>query len=150
MDQRYEEQGISLLELWNRIWRNKILVVMITLGVLIVGFFGFSVYSRTKQVTTTTFNYQFTNIENHKYPDGTIYDYRSILSAENLNHVKSSDERFKDINVTAILRDRDTSVVYNKVVGTNNVDLLPYAYTIKIAYKHFNHDENIAEDFLEK
>lgn len=76
------------MDLWNRIWKNKFLIIIIT-AVLVIVWTVFLYFSnKSGTVVKTDFNYRFLNASCEKYPDGTRFDYRTIFSEENLEIVK--------------------------------------------------------------
>lgn len=139
-----EVTEISLLELWQKIWKNKILIIIITLFTILIG--GIAVYFVNKDSSklNNEFNVHFFNIAESKYADDSRFDYHEFMSLENLNAVKNSDEKFKDIKTQNIIKDENSLI--KKVDGNNDQP----TFKIIISLKHFKYDEALAKEFVNK
>lgn len=142
-NQNYE---ISLLALWKKIWKNKLLIIIITLVTIIIGTAAVTQINKSGSQLTNDFYLHFVNIEENKYADGSRFDYREIMSLENLNNVKNSDNKFKDINTSKINNDKN-SLIRNVLVKDKN-EIIDSYYQISISLSHFNNDKALAEAFI--
>ncbi|HHX78533.1 MAG TPA: hypothetical protein GX695_02130 [Acholeplasmataceae bacterium] len=146
----FKEKGteISLTELWNRIWKNKIIIMIITISLVIIGLIGLFFYNKSNTVIKNNFNYSFINASENKYPDGSVYDYNDLVSKEFLNNVKSRNERFSNINVDKLLI-KIRKVDDNTVLNQNEVIRRSYL-EIELNIKSFNNNEDLAKLFLKE
>lgn len=101
---------ISLMELWERIWKNKFIIILITLALVIIGFVFVFISNHSKSIVQTQFNYSFITNGDDKYLDGTRFDYRNTFTVEHLESVKSSNNDFKDIDTTKIANDNNANI----------------------------------------
>lgn len=130
---------IDLISIWNKIWKNKLLIIVIVLLVTILGTLVVFLSTKNTKKVRYDFVYNFINIEHNKYPDGSDFTYQTILSKNNLEIAKNSNSIFKDIDTNSIYNDPYTSISYNK---ENNY------YTINLSLKHFNLDNELAFEFV--
>lgn len=146
----FKEKGteISLTELWNRIWKNKIIIMIITISLVIIGLIGLFFYNKSNTVIKNNFNYSFINASENRYPDGSVYDYNDLVSKEFLNNVKSRNERFSNINVDKLLI-KIRKVDDNTVLNQNEVIRRSYL-EIELNIKSFNNNEDLAKLFLKE
>ena len=56
-------------------------------------------------------NYYFLDSNKEAFADGTLFNYRDLLSLENLELVKASNNKFKDVDVKALFEDGATLIV---------------------------------------
>ncbi len=146
----YEDQGISLADIWDKLWANKYLILIITSIITLV--FGISSYYLLKgsQVTETGFEYNFMGVTQNQYPDGSLFEFRNLLSYDKLLSVQSSSDLFADIDVEAMYLDNNTRIVRQKNVNStaSDVEYSNNRYTLYIPNQYFNYDFNVAESFI--
>lgn len=130
---------IDLMSIWNKIWKSKLLIIVIVLVVTIPGTLVVFLSTKNTKKVRYDFVYNFINIEHNKYLDGSDFTYQTILSKNNLEIAKNSNSIFKDIDTNSIYNNPYTSISYNK---ENNY------YNINLSLKHFNLDNELAFEFV--
>ena len=93
------ENGMSIVDILNKIWRQKFVCLAVMLFIMVVGVFIIRDNNRRQAVIETKFEFNFFNIENDQYPDGTTFNYRNIISLESLTKVKESDSKYNHVDV---------------------------------------------------
>lgn len=140
------ENEISLLEIWNKIWKNKFLILIITLSLTFVSFFGLHLYNNNNATEEINFKYSFTNANINRFPNQEIFDYRMINTLEFLNNIKSKDDDFKNINVESLIS--NDKVVIEEI---NNKDkdgnIVNTHFKITIPTKVFGKNKYLARNF---
>lgn len=101
-----EKEGKSLGDIFRLIWQRKILVGILTgvtliLVVILILFW----YNPNHTTYTSEFDLSFTGSEEGKFPNGELYNYKDILSKENLLAVKNSKEEYKNIDVEGLYKE---------------------------------------------
>lgn len=133
MEEFEQEDGISLIDILKVMFGRKILLLIITAIVGIVGTIGILfIYNNLKQNYSTSFSYSDVNLIEGKYVDGAMFNYDSIVTKENLLSVKDSDSEFKSINVDKMIEDNGVSIVYNSDENAS------YKYTITTKKKFYS------------
>lgn len=117
--QNTDDRGITFGEIWHRIWKGKILFLITTGGVALATLLGVHfLYSKPARTYTAYAHYSFKGAEKDVYPDGTPFDYLSLISSSTLSSVKDSDESFSNIDASAIVNNGDISI---KKVGVSTL-----------------------------
>ena len=65
-------------DILNKIWRQN-LYVWLSCFIMVVGVFIIRDTNRRQAVIETKFEFNFLNIENDQYPDGTAFNYRNTF-----------------------------------------------------------------------
>lgn len=139
---------ISLMDLWNKIWKNKFLIIIITAVLVIVGTVFLYFSNKSGTVVKTDFNYRFLNASGEKYPDGTRFDYRTIFSEENLEIVKNSNNNFNTLNIEKLSKDDNAGIKW--IEDKNNKDeIIRVYFEISIPVKHFDNDHDLTKEFIQ-
>ena len=104
MEENYVEDGLSLGELFRVIFRRGWLVLVITVAVTIVGALAVALIINPMQTQySLTFSYNYPNSSSQRYPDGTSFVYRDIVSQSSLETAKASDEAFAGVDIEGTL-----------------------------------------------
>ena len=104
-------------DIFRAIFSKKLIMLIIVAVVTLVGTLSI-VYSfdKSRQIYTTRFNINAIDLEDSgTYIDGSKFDYRKIISLENLNRVKDSDEKFKGINTEGIVEGGSISITQKTI-----------------------------------
>ncbi|CCV64137.1 hypothetical protein BN85405600 [Alteracholeplasma palmae J233] len=142
-----ETQEISLLEIWNRLWKNKYLIIILTLAITIIGVGTLYFLNKDTGVATSSLEFKFLNIEQAQYPDKTPFNFRDIISKESLEKAKYSDDEFKDLDVDALSKDERTSIARNEVLNKQN-EVIQVLYEIKLPVKYFKNNKELVKDYI--
>lgn len=144
-----EKEGISIAEIFKIIFSQKwlalIVAVLITVGGVLALYFGYNKYS-TYYVTTFSVSFPGSEESIPVYPDNTPFNYRDIISRNNLSQIKS-DERFENIDVYGMYAASDLSISRNDMELTT--DKLETTYTLTVRAKYFD-NQSQAEAFLDQ
>lgn len=117
MEEDNARDGISFADIFRTIasqkWLALALAVAITVVCAVSLYFG---YNKTKKYYTVSFELELAGSEGaeqyiHKFPDGATFNYRNIISGENLESVKQSNtERFSGVNVAKLSENGGISI----------------------------------------
>ena len=134
MNNEYENEGISFLDLCKVAFGRKILLLIITLSITLIGclFVKFS-YNKNKTKVSAEYNYSITGLDNGEYFDGSAFNYRNLVSLNNLNIVKDSDPSFSNIN-TEKLHENDAIMISKTVTGEEDSKDVTYKITVYLKY----------------
>ena len=121
-------------------WKLLLPVVAVVAASAFVGIkFG---YNSLKGSYSSTFSYSSADLSQEKYADGSTFYYRNLVSYNNLNRVKESDEKYSSIDVDKILDSSAISISSNSDEKSGDK-----TYTITLAYKYVK-DGAIAKSFI--
>ena len=151
-----EESGITFGEICHLIkkriwWILAISVIVAVVAGLAVGL----VLNRGKDDYSLTFMVEFPGVENGQYPDGSVFNYNSIVYADRLAAAKEAGvegnaDAFKDVDVEEMSANGDIAIVpetSESAVTTENTTGLTGAYVITVSSAYFK-DKDEASDFL--
>lgn len=144
------QQEISLKDLFLALWQQKILIIIITFLFAIIAFFGARFYYQNDRVMISNFEYDFSGVELDRYPDGSPFDYRSIISNENLEAVYESDNTYKIFELEDLQQNRSFYIQRQKsLASTNTVTVFETnQYTIQLPLSYFDFDTDLAKAFI--
>lgn len=150
MNNLKEEKGISIIDIIQKLWDHRVMVVLITVITTIVVFIPLYFINKPSRLAEVGFEYNFLGIEEEKYPDGTSWDYRSLISYDALNEVKQSHAKYQNIDVSEMYIDEYTTIGKQEdVLSTQQqIILSKNRYNLNIPMKYFDYDENLAKDFI--
>lgn len=136
MDQNQLEEGISIIELLEIIWKRKIIIGIATIAtallfVLIV-VFGLNPNSIRYQ---STFELQFPGIMQDKYPSGYTFNYKDIISDDNIIAVIENNEEYKKINIDEFTND---TITINETNISNSSTAMNRTFVINVDGSLFN------------
>ena len=115
------------------------LLVPVTLAVGAACFLGIKFgYNTMKGSYSSTFSYSSADLSQEKYADGSALDYRNLISYDNLNNIKSSDEKYSSIDIDAIREGNGIKISKDEEKKT---------YSVTLAYKYVK-DTKIAKSFI--
>lgn len=146
-ENKCEDEGISLIELIHIIFRRKWILLGVTLGIFILSIlFSSLVLNRNKEYYSVTFSLEYPESSNYKYHDGTSFNYRKIISYDNLVLAKESNQKYKNIDVDSLFE--TNSIQIAEVTQTVNGNTIPSGeYTLAAKAKYFN-SRDVAKEFL--
>ena len=148
-----EKEGISIGDIFKKIWHAKITLGVSFVAILVLGVFGIHyLYTKPNQIYTGSVTYQFKGSTEGLYPNGTTFDYRTMIEPEQLEAIKNSKEEYSNINIDKMLENNAISVslltgqVTNENGETVTVDLPNYV-SIQCSASYFD-NETQAKNFL--
>lgn len=132
-----KEEGISIGEIFHVIFIRKWLLLAITIIIALFGvIFVQAFYNPSKEEYRATFQIRYPNRDTEKYPDGTEFLFQEFISLNNLKKIKDSKEEYASINVEAMKRKSDISIVETERM-IENVPTKTGIYTVYIMKKYF-------------
>ena len=143
------EEGISIWEIFRVIFNRKWLLLIITVSITILGILAITlVVNKSKKVYTATFTLDYPGVSDNRYPDGTVFSYKEIITLDILESIKQSDESFASIDVEKMF-DKNDIIISQVMKSLNNTDTVTVEYIITAKAKYF--DSNItAKKFISK
>ena len=135
----------TFVEIMNRIFLHKKLLIITTLFITIVGTLLFGVLGNySGKEYTSTFYLEYPSSTTQTLPDGSKFYYTEMITEENLAKVLIEKDEYKDINATALAK--DISITENQEVGADK-QVTSISYTISVKANYFK-DEKTAKSFL--
>lgn len=149
-----EKEGISIGDIFKKIWHAKITLGVSFVAILVLGVFGIHyLYTKPNQIYTGSVTYQFKGSTEGLYPNGTTFDYRTMIEPEQLEAIKKNkEEEYADIDIDKMLENNAISVslltgqTTNENGETVTVDLPNYV-SIQCSASYFD-NETQAKNFL--
>ena len=148
-----EKEGISIGDIFKKIWHAKITLGVSFVVILVLGVFGIHyLYTKPNQIYTGSVTYQFKGSSEGLYPNGTTFDYRTMIEPEQLEAIKKSKEEYANIDIDKMLENNAISVSLLTGQATNEngetvtVDLPNYV-SIQCSASYFD-NETQAKNFL--
>lgn len=149
MDKEKVQTDISLIDIWHKLLKHKILIVAITLIVAIIGFFTIFTYNKANAVIINEFTYEFKGVDKERYPDGSIFDFIDLSNDEYLTQVKNKNIKFENIDINKLINNSNFKFLVIKVPISNNENEFKTHYRIEMPIKHFG-SQAIAEEFIKE
>lgn len=149
-----EKEGISIGDIFKRIWHAKITLGVTFAAVLVLGVVGIHyLYTKPNQVYSGSVTYQFRGATEGLYPNGTTFDYRSLIESSTLQTIKDSNSEYANIDIQTMIDKNAIKVeqavrnVYNDA-GEEVPTLLPNYITLTCSASYFD-SEAQAKSFLQ-
>lgn len=149
-----EKEGISIGDIFKRIWHAKITLGVTFVAVLVLGVVGIHyLYTKPNQVYSGSVTYQFRGASQGLYPNGTTFDYRSLIEPSTLQTVKNSNSEYANIDIQTMIDKNAIKVeqairnVYNDA-GEEVPTVLPNYITLTCSASYFD-SEAQAKSFLQ-
>ena len=149
-----EKEGISIGDIFKRIWHAKITLGVTFAAVLVLGVVGIHyLYTKPNQVYSGSVTYQFRGASEGLYPNGTTFDYRSLIESSTLQTIKNSNSEYANIDIQSMIDKNAIKVeqtirnVYNDA-GEEVPTVLPNYITLTCSASYFD-SEAQAKSFLQ-
>lgn len=132
-----EERGITFAEIGQVIKRRwlPILLATLLLTALLAAAFLF-VFNPHSADYVMTFTISYPGSETFKYPDGSPFYYRDVISAAALTEAKNSDGRFSKVNVDKMVEEDDI-LLEPLLEEQNGVMIETGKYTLSVSSSYF-------------
>lgn len=150
------EDSITLGDIFSALFCKKLIMLIITLAVTLIGTLGILlVIDRPRKTYTSKFNLNTSNIETEStYIDGSKFDYRDIISLTNLNKAKDSDSKFSKIDTNKLISSGAISiekvVEYDEnILKAENKAVVKNTYYKIVLKKAAIGNENIARSYVD-
>lgn len=145
--QEYEDEGISLGQIFKVIFRRWKLLLFITGVIFVVGLLGSQlIYNKIKTEYTTSIIYNAQGLNDGVYADNSQFNYRDLVKLDNLNTVKASNEKYSSIDVKTMVEKEKISIK-KEIVQDENKTSSQIVFTITASGKYFKNSE-LARDFF--
>jgi hypothetical protein len=140
----YEEDGISLGQIFKVMFLRWKLLLIIAASIFVVGILGTQlIYNKMKTKYSSTIEYvNVLGATDGTYINNSIFNYRDIIKLSNLNSIKNSNSDFASIDVEKIVNNED--ITLTKKIDEN---LKTSFYTIQIKASYFKSSKQ-AKDFI--
>lgn len=149
-----EKEGISIGDIFKRIWHAKITLGVTFAAVLVLGVVGIHyLYTKPNQVYSGSVTYQFRGASQGLYPNGTTFDYRSLIESSTLQTVKNSNSDYANIDIQSMI-DKNAIKVEQAITNVYNdayeevPTVLPNYITLTCSASYFE-SEAQAKSFLQ-
>lgn len=149
-----EKQGISIGDIFKKIWHAKITLGVTFVAVMVVGVLGIQyLYSKPSEKYTAGLTYNFEGAAEGKYPNGTAFNYQSIISLDNLATIKDSNDSYKDVDIDGLVQDNAISItlvpqqVTSETEETTSTITRLNTFTFEASCSYFPND-TIAKSFI--
>lgn len=149
-----EKEGISIGDIFKRIWHAKITLGVTFAAVLVLGVVGIHyLYTKPNQVYSGSVTYQFRGASQGLYPNGTTFDYRNLIEPSTLQTIKNSNSEYANIDIQTMIDKNAIKVeqavrnVYNDA-GEEVPTVLPNYITLTCSASYFD-SEAQAKSFLQ-
>ena len=137
---------INLSELAGRIFRHKILLLILTLVIAISGTIALTLFSNSQKQYSSSFTIEYPASKEGNLPDGTKFNYMDIVSKSALLTTKEKDLAYQNIDVEKISKSNSISI--SRKIETLEEGKTEEVYTVSISAKYFDDDET-AKSFME-
>lgn len=145
------EEGMTLGEIFSLMFKKKLLLLIITLAVALVGMLAiFLFYNRSKSTATLDFYYKETILNDSRYANGESFAINDVISEENIKEVIASNEKYNGLDAKSIHDNISiqavTVVVDEKATSTSST--IKNYYELKLAAKYIK-DKSTASSFFD-
>ena len=141
-----EKEGLSIGDIFRRIWHAKItLGISFVVSAIVIALGIQYLYTKPKEVYNGSITYQFRGAAQGLYPNGTGFDYRTIVEPSALRKIKASNPDFESIDVekmiekNAIKVTQATRDVYNEE-GETVPTVAPNYINIECSASYFDNE----------
>ncbi len=145
--QEYEDEGISLGQIFKVIFRRWKLLLFITGIIFVFGLLGSQlVYNKLKTDYTTSVVYNVIGVNDGVYADNSQFNYRDLVKLSNLEKVKNSNNKYSSIDVKTLVEKEKISIK-KEIVQDENKTSSQTVFTITASGRYFQNAEQ-ARDFF--
>ena len=134
-----DEGGVSIREIFGvigkKIWFVLLGTILVTLAAVLIFMFALN---PAKQSKSMSFKIKYPFSSELKYPDGSLFDYREIISEEVIAAAKENEdykEEFASLDVKKIVREEGVTISAKQT--SEELDA-PYVYTVTLNGSYFN------------
>ena len=146
MEQKQAE-GVSVNELWGMLVKHiwAVLLAAVLFAAALILLFAFVVNPLGRSYSME-FYLTYPGSDLLKYPDGSSFSYRELISLEALASVKASDERFGSVDTVKMVQEDGISITAAYVDAEGEYKLTG-SYTVVSAGKYFS-SRDTAQAFI--
>ena len=134
-----EEGGVTLGGIFRTIGKKIWIVVAATVVITLIAVLMFALVINPSRTTSSmSFRIEYPTSDSAKYPDGSPFSYRDLISYEVLEEAKASSEAFSSLDVKDLLKEDDISVSVNAAPDGSDA-----VYTLSIKTSRFKKQETV-------
>lgn len=116
-NKQYEEDGVSIGQIFHWIWLKKIILLIIT-GVIFLVTVLYFMLSYNPNRSTYMMKFKYVNVPNildGKYLDGRTFNFENLISYDNFSYIKNSKEEYNSINLEKFFKSNKLKIVDHKI-----------------------------------
>lgn len=148
MEDELEESGVSMGDLWRAAKKRLWIILLAALAFASVAVLAFVIYINPHASDyTIEFLLTYPGSQSLKYPDGTRFYYRDIISKDSLSAVRDSEARFADIDVFAMIQSDDVRIERKNDIAEEKSEENEGVYVLSVKQFYF-HNQGDASAFL--
>lgn len=153
MQNENQEDGISLGQLFKVMFGRKILLAIITVVIFIIGTLVFKFgYNDSQKYYQAQFDYTIQGINDGQYLDGSSFDYRDLISLENLKAIQESNqEEYGSVDVEAMYENNDIYIKHQVeylVINDTETEVVTDEYYVIYAKESYFKSSTQAKNFI--
>lgn len=153
MEETVENGGVTIGHIFRTIFSVKWLALILAAAITLVGALSMYLFGKSREVYAVSFEARITgsgtNAEEIVFPDGKLFRYDAMVSYDNLEKVKASNDEFKDIDIETMYEKGDITIerAYTKRIEDSELEIYDVSYLMTAKTKYFK-EKTIARDFL--
>lgn len=143
MNENQLEDGISITELFAIVWKRKIIIGIATVvtAILFMLVVVFGVNPNSLRYTSS-FDMYFPGIVENKYPSGYYFDYKDIISDENIELVLKNSNEFEGVVLSDF--NNDTITISETTIISSNTEITNRSFSISVQGSLFENNKEAA------
>ena len=139
MEDFEREEGVSLLSILKVMFGRKLLLLIVSLASAVVLFLAIQFGLNTlKQVYQASFSFSDPQMIEGFYVDGSGFNYNSLITRENLQAIKDSNDDYKSINLDAIFENNGITISVEEIYSLDELTLRSQTYTLKTNKRYYS------------
>lgn len=132
-----ENEGLTIRELVSYFFKRKLLVLILFIVLTLVSVLSLLIIKPKRTTYKASFMVAFQDIQSNKYPDGSFFSFKNIISYDSLVNAKNSSSEFSSINVDEIYKN-NAFTIENTDTSTNmDKNFFALTFEIKVGSKYF-------------
>lgn len=139
MEDFEREEGVSILSIIKVMFGRKLLLLITSVTSALVLFLAIQFGLNTiKQVYQASFSFSDPQMVEGYYVDGSGFNYNSLITRENLQSIKDSNDLYKSINLDKLYENNGISISVEEVYSLDETTLRSQTYTLKTNKKYYS------------
>ncbi len=151
------DEGISLIEIFNIIWKRKVFIFLCTVIVGIFSFIGVRIYNNNNAQLVTVISLQWNGITEGEYPDGQLFHVSSMFETHVLNEALidagldrvSTNKLRNSINVTGIVPNNIVKMIEQSLAKGQEMTYYPTDFKLTLNYGSLGINASQGEKLIE-
>lgn len=139
MEDFEREEGVSILALLKVMFGRKLLLLIVSVASAITLFLAIQFGLNTlKQVYKASFSFSDPQMIEGFYVDGSGFNYNSLITRENLQSIKDSNDLYKSINLDDLFENNGITISVEEVYSLDETTLRSQTYTLKTNKRYYS------------